>query len=1009
MVVTSLFRVNQLPYRRMLSCLLPFFWLTSCLAGEPVTIEVGTLSAEDGDGWILSQIHSFEKAHPEINIRYFAIGKPSRDEVRIEDLPELALNVVGVRSDMGYEVGYLAERGLIVPIDSFLPDPEFHFADFFPNIWDAVTYQGHRWGVPFLASSVVFILDWNLFERAGIPDPPKTWDEVLDQIPKLTRDSDGDGEIDEWGFRLGMRGSYDTHMFFLWMTMVLQQGGTVMSQGRFDLSHPSLHRAYEALRRLQESPGSHTDNRKFKTSAGDLRTRYGMQIAPSYFLNPLMKQHNYRIVHWPTFGKKVVLDERRHYLVIRKSTPEKEKASWEFLKWVTRKNAEHPDGAWTFHLSARKDLLERPEVKQRIKSWARGFEVMHETKGWNVVDGDQIVGRFDAMSHLEEIITQLFQGQWSFEEAMRKAETECNEILAENHENPESYALYSPTRQWPVLQLRTQPTNAHQGSEILEKPQSFIKASSAEIDDASLRNLCKENREVIRCLPWHPGADRVLHAALASLPPGESSLENLFERYPNHPIGLLAFDRFLQSVEPAKRNPLLKSVEHRFSDSALALLAWRHDLRDHLEQGAFPENLEDRAPSLQPGTSLRSKAVRWMTLADASWDHRDFMAASTYYLRFWKSFPDLVKKMKLRRRVIASLGNAGLFLEAQCLSTSSHPQPLAGLLVGDLVSSETRTGESRDDSELAPWIHDLRIACASEYRGEPSLASFEELLDHTLPLSSALTDSASDLLRMAVYMRGVCDLIIRLKSHGDGKRVLLGDYRFDTPAKKEFAIKVVDRSLELACLATSDASRSQPFLFDALDTRIRVGDQVGDMKGNKAAYRKVINGFPNAEETRVYMIRFADSLKARDLEAALDICRQIQTRYPGSPQSRQAMEKQSLWLYESGRLAEARNVLESMKHTLKDPPPSLDALTALCDYALGERETAEERVMEFLKKHPDDDLSSSLRIWLISNRVNEFRFTEANQLIESIMTRDATATHPNRLSTLQGKLLGRRP
>src|SRR3990172_2140380 len=90
-------------------------------SGSPkVTIEVGNLDTEDGDAWMLSQLMEFQRAHPEINVVYHSIGFPSRNEVRIEDLHDLALNVLGVISDRGYEVEYLSARDLIEPIDRFL-------------------------------------------------------------------------------------------------------------------------------------------------------------------------------------------------------------------------------------------------------------------------------------------------------------------------------------------------------------------------------------------------------------------------------------------------------------------------------------------------------------------------------------------------------------------------------------------------------------------------------------------------------------------------------------------------------------------------------------------------------------------------------------------------------------------------------------------------------------------------------------------------------------------------
>ena len=39
------------------------------------------------------------------------------------------------------------------------------------------------------------------FEEAGL-DVPTTWDEFLECAKALTKDSDGDGEIDQWGFSM---------------------------------------------------------------------------------------------------------------------------------------------------------------------------------------------------------------------------------------------------------------------------------------------------------------------------------------------------------------------------------------------------------------------------------------------------------------------------------------------------------------------------------------------------------------------------------------------------------------------------------------------------------------------------------------------------------------------------------------------------------------------------------------------------------------------------------------
>ncbi|MGW1711830.1 ABC transporter substrate-binding protein [Streptomyces sp. NPDC002156] len=55
-----------------------------------------------------------------------------------------------------------------------------------------------------------------LFKAAGISAPPKTWSEFVSAGRKLTKDTDGDGETDQWG--LGMQGaspSYAAHLAYI--------------------------------------------------------------------------------------------------------------------------------------------------------------------------------------------------------------------------------------------------------------------------------------------------------------------------------------------------------------------------------------------------------------------------------------------------------------------------------------------------------------------------------------------------------------------------------------------------------------------------------------------------------------------------------------------------------------------------------------------------------------------------------------------------------------------------
>ena len=64
-----------------------------------------------------------------------------------------------------------------------------------------------------------------MFEAAGITTPPATWDEFVEDAKKLTIDTDGDGQIDQWG--VTMAGSSITNNAHQAFVRGLQNGGSL--------------------------------------------------------------------------------------------------------------------------------------------------------------------------------------------------------------------------------------------------------------------------------------------------------------------------------------------------------------------------------------------------------------------------------------------------------------------------------------------------------------------------------------------------------------------------------------------------------------------------------------------------------------------------------------------------------------------------------------------------------------------------------------------------------------
>lgn len=78
--------------------------------------------------------------------------------------------------------------------------------------WATVTRpNGEVGGIPFLIESLVVLYNKSLFDEAGIVPPtiekPWTWDDLRKAAITLTKDTDGNNVIDQYGAGIGLRNS----------------------------------------------------------------------------------------------------------------------------------------------------------------------------------------------------------------------------------------------------------------------------------------------------------------------------------------------------------------------------------------------------------------------------------------------------------------------------------------------------------------------------------------------------------------------------------------------------------------------------------------------------------------------------------------------------------------------------------------------------------------------------------------------------------------------------------
>lgn len=101
--------------------------------------------------------------------------------------------------------------GWVEPVD-FLWSKE-SMALYPKAVVDTSSYKGKMYGTPWFIKATQLVYRKDLLKKyVGTTQPPQTWQEVIDYAKKLTRDLDGDGNIDIWGYVFNTGPSYPRSM-----------------------------------------------------------------------------------------------------------------------------------------------------------------------------------------------------------------------------------------------------------------------------------------------------------------------------------------------------------------------------------------------------------------------------------------------------------------------------------------------------------------------------------------------------------------------------------------------------------------------------------------------------------------------------------------------------------------------------------------------------------------------------------------------------------------------------
>lgn len=347
----------------ILAALAPAMLPTSAQAQEPITIRFWTTD-EDNYAAIVEQ---FEAEYPDIDVEAQYVGNYDDMSARMQtaivgnDLPDVAQ--VGQR----YGIPQMVDAGVVIPAAEYLSEDDI--ADIHEGLWSRYTYRGERWAIPFESSTPGLWYNATLMEEAGLDpaNPPQTWDELVSAAQAMTRDTDGDGQMDQWGF-----GTCDDVPWYQ-RPMVLQAGGTLVAEdGTVSVNSPE---AVEMLTFFQDAvhTNAFTPALSQQTAREDFAAgTYGMLFCSTAsrlaFQEDVGDTFELGVAFLPMNDERAVGVGGNALIAVRGGDEAREEAARTFVQWMTGTDQAVNTSLNSGYVPIRQSAIEDPRIAELVAS-----------------------------------------------------------------------------------------------------------------------------------------------------------------------------------------------------------------------------------------------------------------------------------------------------------------------------------------------------------------------------------------------------------------------------------------------------------------------------------------------------------------------------------------------------------------------------------------------------------------------------------------------------------------
>ena len=371
----------------------------------------------------------FHKAYPDIKVEPIFSGNyadtltKALTAARGGQPPQLAVLAAS-------DTFTLLDEDAIMPIDDIITDEDKPWLDgFMKPFMRNLTIDGKVWGIPFQRSVQILLYNKDKFQEVGL-DPekaPANWDELVDAAKKLTVTQNG--TTTQWGVLIPS--GYTARWYYNALSIPAGAELTNDSGTEVNLTSPEAVSALQFLADLSQkhkvmpagvintgtAPDEFIGGRAamLYASTGNIanvRTQAKFKVGVGMI--PAAKQPG-----GPTGGGNMV--------IFKGSTPEQQKASLTFMKWMTSPEQTARWSVLTGYVASRQDAWETPEMKAYIEQYPDTVvalrQLEHAKPEFATHNGARVT------KALEDAIAQVVTGQSDAKTALEAAQSAADGLL----------------------------------------------------------------------------------------------------------------------------------------------------------------------------------------------------------------------------------------------------------------------------------------------------------------------------------------------------------------------------------------------------------------------------------------------------------------------------------------------------------------------------------------------------------------------------------------------------